>query len=91
MSERDPQIRFDQTTSGGYATSITALALSRAAWDHTRSWCGSGSLRADATFDVLGAPNHINVRPHEVGRRRNLPHVEQRGHRGEGIVGCVAD
>jgi hypothetical protein len=62
-----PQIRFDQTIDGAYATSITALALSHTVWDHTRSWCGSGSLRADATFDVLGAPNHINVRPHEVG------------------------
>jgi hypothetical protein len=62
-----PQIRFDDTIGGSYATSITALALSHAVQDHTRSWCGAGALRADATFDVLGAPNHINVRPHEVG------------------------
>jgi ferric-dicitrate binding protein FerR (iron transport regulator) len=62
-----PQIRFDQSIAGAFTTSIGALSLDHAAEDHTRSWCGAGSLRADATFNIVGAQNSIKVRPHEVG------------------------
>jgi ferric-dicitrate binding protein FerR (iron transport regulator) len=62
-----PQFTFDRSIGSAYAMSITALGLSHAAFDPTRSWCGAGSLRADAHFDLSGTLNHIQMRPHQSG------------------------
>jgi hypothetical protein len=62
-----PEFTFDRSIGSAYAMSITALGLSHAAFDPTRSWCGAGSLRADAHFDLSGTLNHIQMRPHQSG------------------------
>jgi ferric-dicitrate binding protein FerR (iron transport regulator) len=62
-----PQVRFDGPLDGAYPASEFSLAFTHAAIDHNRSWCGAGSLRVDANFDLSGAPNRFGDRPHHAG------------------------
>jgi ferric-dicitrate binding protein FerR (iron transport regulator) len=55
-----PQIRFDRVIEGVALESAYALARGR-------SWCGAGSLRVDASFDLAGAPNRFGDRPRHAG------------------------
>jgi ferric-dicitrate binding protein FerR (iron transport regulator) len=62
-----PQIRFDRSIEGVALESAYALAFTRPALDRGRSWCGAGSLRVDACFDLDGAPNRFGDRPRHAG------------------------
>jgi len=62
-----PQIRFDRAIEGVELASAYALAFSRPALDRGRSWCGAGSLRVEARFDLAGAPNRFGDRPRHAG------------------------
>ena len=44
-----------------------SLAFTRPVIDHARTWCGAGSLRVDARFDLAGAPNRLGHRPRHAG------------------------
>lgn len=65
--DRAPQVRFDRALEGVTLESPYALAFTRPALDHGRSWCGTGSLRVDARFDLAGAPNRFGDRPRHAG------------------------
>jgi len=62
-----PQIRFDRVVEGVALESAYALAFTHPALDRGRSWCGTGSLRVDARFDLAGAPNRFGDRPRHAG------------------------
>ena len=62
-----PQLRFDRSTEGAHASTVSALALSHAAVGRVRSWCGDGALSLDADFDLSGSPNRLQRRPRETG------------------------
>lgn len=62
-----PQLRFDQSTEGAHASTMSVLALSNATVTRVRSWCGDGALSLDADFDLSGPPNRLHKRPHEKG------------------------
>jgi len=62
-----PQLRFDRAIEGVALESAYALAFTHAALDRGRSWCGAGSLRVDARFDLAGAPNRFGDRPRHAG------------------------
>ena len=62
-----PQVRFDRSIEGASAASTFSLAFTRPVLDRGRSWCGGGSLRVDARFDLSGAPNRFGDRPHHSG------------------------
>jgi ferric-dicitrate binding protein FerR (iron transport regulator) len=62
-----PQIRFDRAVEGVALESAYALAFTHPALDRGRSWCGAGSLRVDARFDLAGAPNRFGDRPRHAG------------------------
>ena len=65
--ESAPQIRFDRVIDGVALESAYALAFTHPALDRGRSWCGAGSLRVDARFDLAGAPNRFGDRPRHAG------------------------
>jgi hypothetical protein len=62
-----PQLRFDSSTEGARASTMSALAFSHLMLSTDRSWCGGGSLSADTDFNLLGPPNRLHRRPHEAG------------------------
>jgi len=62
-----PQVRFDRSLEGIAAASPLSLAFARPAIDRARSWCGAGSLRVDARFDLAGTPNRLGHPPHHAG------------------------
>jgi len=62
-----PQIRFDRGLDGIQVASTMSLAFTHPAIDRGRSWCGAGSLRVDALFDLAGAPNRLGHRPRHAG------------------------
>lgn len=62
-----PQFRFDQSTEGAHASTMSVLALSNATVARGRSWCGDGALSLDANFDLSGPVNRLHRRPHETG------------------------
>jgi hypothetical protein len=62
-----PQYRFDYSIDGAAVSTVVSLAFSQPVLDHTRSWCGPGSLRVDATFDLQGTRNSLGERPHHTG------------------------
>ncbi len=62
-----PQFRFDQSTEGAHASTMSVLALSNATVARGRSWCGEGALSLDANFDLSGPQNRLHQRPHEKG------------------------
>lgn len=47
-----PQLRFESISEGFRVGAMRPSAFSNPVLDHTHSWCGDGSLRFDATFDV---------------------------------------
>ncbi|HET6145894.1 MAG TPA: FecR family protein [Polyangia bacterium] len=65
-----PQIRFDRfdgSLDGIQVGSTISLAFTHPAIDRGRSWCGAGSLRVDARFDLVGPPNRLGDRPRHAG------------------------
>jgi len=65
-----PQIRFDRpdgSLDGIQVASAISLAFTHPAIDRGRSWCGAGSLRVDARFDLVGEPNRLGNRPRHAG------------------------
>ena len=62
-----PQVRFDRSLDRVEVASVLSLAFSHPVLDRARSWCGAGSLRVDARFDLGGTPNRLGDRPRHAG------------------------
>jgi hypothetical protein len=62
-----PQVRFDRSPERVEVASVLSLAFSHPVLDRARSWCGAGSLRVDARFDLSGTPNRLGNRPRHAG------------------------
>lgn len=61
------QYRFERHESGISLPDFYTLAFSNPRTDRTRSWCGQGSLRVDATFNEAGKRNFFGRFPKETG------------------------
>jgi ferric-dicitrate binding protein FerR (iron transport regulator) len=62
------QYRFERPESGVFVPAFWTLALSNPRQDHSHSWCGQTSIRADATFNDLGRRNYFGRFPNETGQ-----------------------
>jgi len=62
------QYRFERPESGISVPAYYTLAFSNPRPDHTRSWCGQTSIRADAKFNDLGRRNFFGRFPNETGQ-----------------------
>lgn len=62
------QYRFERPESGISLPDFYTLAFSSPRPDRTRSWCGQGSLRLDATFNDAGKRNFFGRFPKETGQ-----------------------
>ena len=62
------QYRFERPESGISVPVYYTLAFSNPRPDHTRSWCGQTSIRADAKFNDLGRRNFFGRFPNETGQ-----------------------
>jgi hypothetical protein len=62
------QYRFERNESGIYIPDFYTLAFSGPRADHTRSWCGQGSLRVDASFNDAGRRNFFGRFAKETGQ-----------------------
>jgi hypothetical protein len=69
----DAQFTFEDSNQGFYPTEYYVTAFKNPSIDLTHSWCGGGSLKLDADFDVAGTPNEtgranfIGILPSQVG------------------------
>ena len=62
------QYRFERPESGISVPAYYTLAFSNPRPDHTRSWCGQTSIRADAKFNDSGRRNFFGRFPNETGQ-----------------------
>jgi hypothetical protein len=63
-----PQFRFEHSTEGFEVPPRYVTALHNRALDHEHSWCGTGSLRLEADFNLAGPANQFGSLPNQVGQ-----------------------
>jgi len=63
-----PQFRFERSTEGFVVPTRYVTALKNRSLDREHSWCGAGSLRLEADFNLAGPPNEFGSLPNQVGQ-----------------------
>jgi len=61
------QFQFEDSIEQFVTPGCCSLAFSSLALDRDHSYCGRGSLRAEASFDLQGKPSFTGFPPHQTG------------------------